>query len=86
MKFYKSYKTEASIDQSQLAFSSFTESVDLDVENSAAPVPQQLTKSYNYHTGYPMVYDFTVSTTKGSYAGRNLDAMIIRFTEGIDKI
>lgn len=86
LKFYKDYETKSIATFDQISFSSYTQDIDLNLENSGTPVNTQQSQNDQYHQGYPMIYDFTVSTTKSSYTSRKLNEMIIRFQSGISRI
>ena len=83
--FYDNYKNTYIKQITQFAFSSYNRGSEISVDtNLGSPIHPP--KSYSYHSHYPMVYDIEYSFSTSSFANRELDETILKFTSGVREI
>ena len=41
------------------------------------------TRSYSFHSNYPMTFDIRIDSTRNSFSGRSLSYTILKFTSGV---
>ena len=83
--YYNDYKNVYIKQVDQSDYSSYSQLSEIDVDtNLGSPVDSP--KSYDYHQNYPMTYDIEYTFDKSSFANRQLDKTILKFTAGVASI
>ena len=70
----------------QRPYTDFSQLSQIQVSTDFVGPAEPPTSSYAYHTGYPMTYDISYSTSLNSYSGRKLSHTILQFTSGVASI
>ena len=83
--FYDNYQHKYIKQFEQFSYASYSQLSEISVStNFGSPVDS--TRSYSYHSDYPMTYDIAYTFSRSSFPNRELDYTILKFTGGIRKI
>lgn len=81
---YSSYRTSYIASINQPAFSTYTSNSDFVV--SSTPTRTESTASFNFHSHYPLTYEFSWNLAASNYNNRNISHILLYFTSGVRAI
>ena len=85
MLFYDNYRSKYIKQFTQFPYSSYNQLSQISVStNFGSPVDQS--SADVYHTNYPITYDIGYSFSLNSFANRELDYTLLKFTSGVREI